>query len=392
MPEYLDTKERLLSWATDLDENTTQQALRTSRLPVLAGHVALMPDAHYGMGATVGSVVPTKGAIIPSCVGVDIGCGMVAVHTQLTAEHLPDNLNLFFPAVRKAIPAGLNQGHEDASKAAQRWFEMHPPAYHMDARQKKKALTQFGSLGSGNHFFEICLDERDHVWLVLHSGSRGIGNQMARWHIDKARKLTFTTPLEDKDLAYFEQGTDEFDAYITDMLWAQDYAWANRELMMASVIKAFWQFVQPPKNLRMPQTRDVINCHHNYSELETHDGNEFWVTRKGAIRAGVNDLGVIPGSMGAQSFIVRGKGSPASYESCSHGAGRRLSRGRAKKELTTESLTEMMTGKAWQSRDAVMLLDEHPDAYKNIQEVMRNQDDLVEVLHTLHQVLNYKGS
>lgn len=390
MPTQVNDK--LINWASNIDEGTLRQAEATARLPIIAGHVALMPDAHFGMGATVGSVIPTESAIIPAAVGVDIGCGMVAVHTSLTAEHLPDNLNHFFPALRETVPAGLNQGHEQSSRAAEKWFREHPPTHELERKQATKALLQLGSLGSGNHFFEICLDENDNVWLVLHSGSRGIGNQLARGHVERAKKLTFAHPLEDKDLAYFEQGTPEFDAYITDMLWGQEYAYANRDIMIRAAIKAFWEFLQPPNNLKMPANADIINCHHNYSQVEQHDGKNLWITRKGAIKADTGDLGVIPGSMGTRSYIVRGLGNPASYHSCSHGAGRVMSRSRAKRELSIESLHEAMAGKAWQSRDAEALLDEHPASYKDIDQVMEDQKDLVEVVHTLHQVLNYKGS
>lgn len=389
MPEQLNN--RLLSWAPDLDPKAAEQAARTSRLPFVAGHVALMPDAHYGMGATVGSVIPTKGAIIPAAVGVDIGCGMIAARLELTASQLPDDLQPLHSAIAKAIPAGVGQGHDD--------FKAHGdfPSLHAGAdlngdgpwsmRLFEKSWKQYGSLGSGNHFVELCLDESDGVWLVLHSGSRGVGNELAKHHIEGARGLMkrYFIGLEDPDLAYLVEGTPEFDAYIADMLWAQDYAMGSREVMLAAAMRAVDGFLG-----RTVRFLDRINCHHNFTQLEHHHGKNVWLTRKGAIKAADGDRGVIPGSMGTRSYIVRGLGNPASFCSCSHGAGRRLSRGAAKRELTQESLVEAMAGKAWNG-DAAALLDEHPAAYKDIDEVMAAQSDLVAVEHTLRQILNYKG-
>ncbi len=378
----------LWNWASEIDEGTLLQAAKTSRLPIVAGHVALMPDAHVGIGATVGSVIPTENAVIPAAVGVDIGCGMIAVQTDLTASQLPDDLTRFIGEVERAIPAGVGQGHGRVSRTAETWMGTNSGRIGLTAKQEVTAATQFGSLGSGNHFFEISLDETDQVWVVLHSGSRGIGNQLAKRHIGLARNKATeqALKLEDPDLAYFIQGTDEFEAYIRDMTWAQDYAMANRSAMMDSALRAFFSFVGTGDEV------DRINCHHNFTQREVHDGRQLWITRKGAIKAATDDRGVIPGSMGTRSYIVRGKGSALSYNSCSHGAGRRYSRSKAKKEFTVADLAEQMKGKTWLSDRGLALLDEIPSAYKDIDQVMADQADLVEVLHTLSQVLNYKGT
>ena len=332
MPTTINPK--LVSWASDVDPETIRQAEKTARLPIVEGHVALMPDAHVGIGATVGSVIPTRGAVIPAAVGVDIGCGMVAAELDVTEDQLPDSLEPLLGRVEQAIPAGVGKGHDAAARNAERWLAAHRPATELSADRAAKAAKQFGTLGSGNHFFELCVDERTRVWVVLHSGSRGIGNQLAQAHIAKARTVAKEAmlQLEDRDLAYFVQGTPEFEAYITDMLWAQDYALANREQMMDRAMTEVFTFLGFGRETRR------INCHHNFSQREVHDGHELWVTRKGAIKAGPDDLGVIPGSMGTRSYIVRGKGNPASWMSCSHGAGRRHSRTQAKKLFTTEQL------------------------------------------------------
>lgn len=373
---------RLLSWAgPDLEPQALEQAIRSSRLPFIEGHVALMPDAHYGMGATVGSVIPTRDAIIPAAVGVDIGCGMIAAKLNLTSHDLPDDLQPLHSRIAQTVPAGVGQGHNDLAPLA-----TIPAGDHWTPRLVEKAAKQFGSLGSGNHFVEVCLDENDDVWLVLHSGSRGVGNEVAKVHIEGAKALMkrYFIELEDPDLAYLVTGTPEFDAYITDMLWAQDYAMGNRATMLGLVLDAV-RTVAPDATIT-----EQINCHHNFTQLEHHRGKNLWITRKGAIKAAAGDRGVIPGSMGTRSYIVSGLGSTAAYCSCSHGAGRRMSRAAAKKNLTFESLESLMEGKAW-NHDAA-LLDEHPDSYKDIDVVMENQRDLVRIDHTLHQILNYKGT
>ena len=386
MPTEINSK--LLSWATDIEPETLRQAEKASRLPIVEGHVALMPDAHVGIGATVGSVIPTKGAVIPSAVGVDIGCGMVAAELDVTEDQLPDSLDPLLARIERAIPAGVGQGHDRAARAADAWLAENRPATELSGDRAAKAARQFGTLGSGNHFFELCVDERDRCWVVLHSGSRGIGNQLAQAHIAKARRLArdLELRLEDPDLAYFVEGTAEFGAYIADMLWAQDYARANRDQMMDNAMREVFTVLGCGREVRR------VNCHHNFTQPEVHGGRQLWVTRKGAIKADRGDLGVIPGSMGTRSYIVAGKGNPMSWTSCSHGAGRRHSRTQAKKLFTTADLAAQMEGKVWLRSRAAALLDEIPAAYKDIDQVMADQTDLVEVLHTLRQVLNYKGT
>lgn len=386
MPTHVNDK--LLSWASDIDEQALRQAEKTARLPIVEGHVALMPDAHVGMGATIGSVIPTAGAIIPAAVGVDIGCGMIAAELDMTDEQLPDSLEPLLGRIERVIPAGVGRGHDAVADNAGRWLAAHRPATELSEGQAQRAAKQFGTLGSGNHFFELCVDERARVWVVLHSGSRGIGNKLATMHIGTARKLAdaLELQLEDLDLAYFIESTPEFDAYIADKLWAQEYARANRDQMMDNAMRELFAF------FGFGRETQRINCHHNFTQREVHDGRELWITRKGAIRADTGDLGVIPGSMGTRSYIVAGKGNAASWRSCSHGAGRRHSRTRAKKLFTEADLAEQMAGKVWQTRRAGALLDEIPTAYKDIDQVMADQTDLVEVRHTLHQVLNYKGT
>lgn len=377
---------KLLSWATDIEQGTVDQAARTARLPFIEGHVALMPDAHVGIGSTVGSVVPTRGAIIPSCVGVDIGCGMVASETTLTASDLPDNLDALMPLVASRIPAGMGQGHEFAVSEG-RLAAIGTPRTELDAKQRKKVAAQFGTLGSGNHFVEVCLDERDVVWTVLHSGSRGIGNQLAQRAITEAKGLMKARfiELEDPDLAYLVQGEPSFETYVADMLWAQAYAFGSRAVMGERILASLFEVVGSGGHVR------TINCHHNFTQLEHHHGKDLWITRKGAIKAAVGDEGVIPGSMGTRSYIVSGLGSPSSFTSCAHGAGRRLSRTKARQTLSVDSLREAMRGRSWNSEAAGELLDEHPASYKDIDQVMEDQKDLVSVQHVLHQVFNYKG-
>jgi tRNA-splicing ligase RtcB len=386
MPTTINDK--LVSWASDMDPGTIRQAEKTARLPIVEGHVALMPDAHVGLGATVGSVIPTKGAVIPAAVGVDIGCGMIAAELDVAEDQLPDSLEPLLGRIEKAIPAGVGRGHDRSARNADRWLAEHRPATELAADRVRKAAKQFGTLGSGNHFFELCVDERNRVWVVLHSGSRGIGNQLAQAHIATAKRLAkdLELRLEDQDLAYLVEGTDEFQAYITDMLWAQDYARANRDQMMDNAMG------EVLAEIGFGRETQRINCHHNFTQQEVHDGQELWITRKGAIKADTDDLGVIPGSMGTRSYIVRGKGNAASWLSCSHGAGRRLSRTQAKKQFTSADLADQMAGKVWLAQRADALVDEIPSAYKDVEQVMADQADLVEVLHTLHQVLNYKGT
>lgn len=381
---------KLLSWASDIEPATIEQAARTARLEIVTGHVALMPDAHVGIGSTVGSVVPTKNAIIPSCVGVDIGCGMIATETDLTADDLPANLDQLMPLVAKGIPSGVGKGHQHGVGDVDRSYDtLGQPSTKLDGRLADTAALQYGTLGSGNHFVEVTLDERDVVWTVLHSGSRGIGNKLASKHIEGAKGLMKerlgVEKLEDPDLAYLLDGEPAFDAYVQDMLWAQRYAMGNRSVMNATLLKALFKVVRKGRVVR------TVNCHHNFTQRETHGGVQMWITRKGAIKAAKGDLGVIPGSMGTRSYIVEGLGSAASYESCSHGAGRRMSRGEARRSLTASSLKKAMAGRTWNDAQADSLVDEHPLAYKDIDQVMADQADLVTVQHTLRQVFNYKG-
>ncbi|MGH9246973.1 MAG: RtcB family protein [Acidimicrobiales bacterium] len=372
----------VLSWASELDPQTLAQAQRTARLPIVAGPVALMPDAHIGLGATIGSVIPTEGAVIPAAVGVDIGCGMIAVETSLHAADLPGDLAPLHRRIAAVVPAGVGHGHREAR--ADVFAEIGKPASDLTDRQIEKTYLQFGTLGSGNHFLEICLDENRGVWVVLHSGSRGVGNQLATMHIEVARGVCGEI-LEDRDLAYLVEGTPEFELYIGDMLWAQDYARANRAAMMDATLRELFDLVGSGHEV------ERVNCHHNFTEKERHLGREVWLTRKGAIRAEAGDRGVIPGSMGTRSYVVTGLGNPASYHSCSHGAGRRLSRTQARKQLDVDEFMRLMGTRAWDRDHALALIDEDPRAYKDIDQVMEDQRDLVRIDHTLSQILNYKG-
>lgn len=392
------TNGSVLNWASDVDDGTIEQAKRAANLPFVPSHIALMPDAHIGMGATIGSVIPTEAAVIPSAVGVDIGCGMIAVKLDLTSQGLPDDLEPLHDAITDAVPAGVGQGHGSSggnSLRERRYhrFTLDHPNQPMSDKNAQRAFKQFGSLGSGNHFVEVCLDENDTVWIVLHSGSRGVGNQLAQAHITEAKGLMkshFIT-LEDPDLAYLVEGTPEFNEYIRDMLWAQDYAAANRDMMMDFVISEMSQFLRD-NGTNSLSGLDRINCHHNFTEREHHMGRNLWITRKGAIRARTGDRGVIPGSMGTKSYIVSGLGSPSSYCSCSHGAGRRMSRTKARRELDIDTFRTSMAGKTWDADKAEKLLDEDPRSYKDIQTVMEDQKDLVTVDAVLTQILNYKGA
>jgi tRNA-splicing ligase RtcB len=335
-------------------------------------------------------VIPTQGAIIPAAVGVDIGCGMIATRTDLDAADLPDDLTGLLHKVEQAVPAGVGRGHRPAdSDSGGEWYQVHPNESVRDLNLGAKTVAQFGSLGSGNHFVEVCLDADGSVWLVLHSGSRGVGNQLAQRHITTAKgemQRRFVD-LEDKDLAFFVENTPEFAAYMLDLHWAQDYALANREAMMDAVIDALAREIG-----RSPIETTRINCHHNYTAREHHYGRDLWITRKGAIRAREGDWGVIPGSMGTNTFIVRGLGNEASFESSAHGAGRAMSRTEAKKTFSPRQLVTEMRGKTWLADKAARLVDEAPGAYKDIERVMAEQADLVQIEHELHQVLNYKGT
>ncbi len=393
----------VLSWATELDPKTLAQAHRTAALDFVHKPLALMPDAHLGIGATVGSVVATRDSIIPAAVGVDIGCGMVAQKTVFNREQVDPQLTKIHGAIARAVPSGQPRrgqpkaGSHDRparSKVLDRLIG-NAPEVRSDRFNPGKIASQFGTLGGGNHFVELTVDETDQVWIVLHSGSRGPGNIFAQEHIGRARKdmaKAIDAPLEDPDLACFVQGTPEFEAYIAGMLWAQDYALENRAQMMEAVVGVLAKLMGDAIGHRgFVADGRPIQCHHNYASCETHHGVDMWITRKGAIDASQGRWGVIPGSMATGSFIVSGLGNPDSYRSASHGAGRRLSRRAARRQLSQDSLNEAMKGIAWND-DAEALLDEHPDAYKDIGEVMDNQRDLVKIEHRLETILNYKGT
>ena len=379
----------VLSWALDAEPATVLQAQRTARSPVVSGPLALMPDAHVGSGTTIGSVIPTEAAIIPAAVGVDLGCGMTAVRTAHTAAHLPDGLPKALDAIAAAVPAGFS-GHSEATAEARGWLHRNPlpDAKAAPDKAKAKMAAQLGTLGGGNHFIEMSLDEDDTVWVVLHSGSRGVGNLLATTHIKVAKRTCAEARrgLEDKNLAYFMEGDAGFAPYVADMLWAQDYARCNRRLMTAAVLAA----LRSATGLRF-DAAETIDCHHNYAQRETHSGRVLWVTRKGAIRARPGDRGVVPGSMGDDTYIVTGKGCAESYHSSAHGAGRVMSRTQAKRELTADELVVSMSGRVWQADKADNLIDEAPGAYRDIAAVMAAQEDLVTVDHKLTAILNYKG-
>ena len=369
-----------------IDDNTRLQAEKMARSPIVSGHLALMPDGHVGAGATIGSVFVSDSGINPSAVGVDIGCGMAAVKTDLTANDLPDSLQQLHSEFERSIPAGVGPGKREVKDEVLKWFRDHPHEID-DSQLLRRAQLQLGTLGSGNHFVEVCLDEDDSVWVVLHSGSRGVGNRLADNHIKRAKQFCrdMGLALEDPDLGYFLIGTPEFEAYVGDMLWSQAYALENREMMVDEALNQLFRFVKKGRQM------ERVNCHHNYAVQEVHDGKEVWITRKGAVRAEVGDLIVIPGSMGTRSYIATGLGNADSYNSCSHGAGRAMSRGQARRELSIDDFERQMAGKTWNSGDATSLIDESPGAYKDIDEIMQAQKDLVEVKYVLHQVLNYKG-
>lgn len=384
-----------------LEEQAKQQLLNAAQMPFVFKWVAAMPDVHWGIGATVGSVIPTKGAIIPAAVGVDIGCGMMAVQTSLNANQLPDNLHTLREAVEKAVPHGRtnNGGAGDRgawtdipSRNLSVWGEMKPRYDEILAKHPKvdrgNHSNHLGTLGTGNHFIEICLDESQNVWFMLHSGSRGVGNRMGSYFIELARKdmEKFFITLPDRDLAYFPEHTEHFHDYVEAVEWAQDYAKWNRHLMMEQIVAAVRGSGEVPEFVAEIQ---AINCHHNYVARENHFGENVLVTRKGAVRAREGDMGIIPGSMGARSYIVRGKGNVESFQSCSHGAGRAMSRSEAKKRFSLEDHARMTAGV--ECRKDADVIDETPAAYKSIEDVMAAQADLVEIVHTLRQVVCVKG-
>jgi tRNA-splicing ligase RtcB len=384
-------------WTDQVEESALKQLKNLATLPFIAGNgVACMPDVHAGIGSTVGTVIATDKAIIPAAVGVDIGCGMNAVRLSLKASDLPESLTAIRHQIERDVPLGAGGAHgrvETLDSNHDRFPEM-PTSLIADwpvitgKDSTKRAVSQLGTLGSGNHFIELCVDEHQDVWIMLHSGSRGIGNMIGKHYIEMAKKQMerFFIHLPDDDLAYFPEDTDDFNDYVAAVHWAQDYAMENRRVMMETVIAALRRHVP----IDFTITQEAINCHHNYVEKENHFGKNLWITRKGAIRARTGDLGIIPGSMGKRSYIVRGLGNAQSYCSCSHGAGRVMSRSAARKKFTVADLVAQTEGVECRKDDAV--LDEIPGAYKDIDQVMANQTDLVAVVHTLKQVMCVKGA
>jgi tRNA-splicing ligase RtcB (3'-phosphate/5'-hydroxy nucleic acid ligase) len=386
----LDTKTPVLSWANHpLQDQETKMARNVASLPFVFKHVALMPDVHLGKGALVGSVVATRDAIVPAAVGVDVGCGMGAIKMPFKATQVEGKLKQIRRDIEAAIPVGFND-NKTIDKEIYNWtgWDEFGGLHRGVQNQTKKALRQMGSLGGGNHFIELCFDSEDNVWLMLHSGSRGIGNMLAQAHINSAKDLAKLADIQlpDPDLAYFVQGQPEFAAYWRDLQWAQEYARRNREVMMARFQRIVETHVAGGKATKPLLT---VNCHHNYAEKEVHYGEEVYVTRKGAVRAQADDYGIIPGSMGAKSFIVKGKGCAESFCSCSHGAGRLMSRNKAKNTFSLDDFIRQTDGV--ECRKDEELIDEIPGAYKSIEQVMAAQSDLVDVVATLKQVLCVKG-
>lgn len=391
-------------WTTDIEESALKQLHNLSTLPFIHKHIAVMPDVHWGMGSTVGSVIPTVKAIVPAAVGVDIGCGMVAHKLSIRADQLPDNLLAVRSAIEAAIPHGRtdNGGKndrgawgevpEDIATQFKTFFE--DERFQEIAVQEPKALAghvnaerHLGTLGTGNHFIELCLDQSSAVWLMLHSGSRGIGNRLGSYFIQKAKEEMerWHIKLADPDLAFLPEGTRYFNSYWKAVSWAQDFARTNRDIMMERAKAA----VSDSLGIEIAASEEAVNCHHNYVSVENHYGQNVYITRKGAVRARQGDMGIIPGSMGARSFIVRGKGNPESFCSCSHGAGRRMSRGEAKRRYSVADLEAQTAGV--ECRKDADVIDEIPEAYKPIDEVMANQSDLVDVVAELHQIICVKG-
>ena len=375
-----------------IEDEARRQLENVARLPIIHGWVAAMPDVHWGIGATVGSVIPTLKAIIPAAVGVDIGCGMMATRTSLTANDLPDDLRSLRHAIETSVPVGRADFRDPPGANDKAWrglrdefkiiLKKHPGI------EMRKPLHQLGTLGGGNHFIEVCLDQAGRVWMMLHSGSRGIGNRIGRYFISRAKKDMgrHLHNLPDKDLAYFEEGAESFGDYVQAVSWSQRYALRNREVMMQSCMRALARTKGiPPFQIDL----EAINCHHNYVRQEHHFGADVWVTRKGAVRAGEGEMGIIPGSMGVKSYIVRGKGNAESFQSCSHGAGRAMSRSAARRKFTTEDHVRATEGVECRKDGGV--IDETPGAYKSIDKVMEAQRDLVDIVHTLRQVVCVKG-
>ncbi len=390
---------KLLNWASIIEDNTLEQAKLTSSMPFVQPHLALMPDAHLGKGATVGSVIPTVGAIMPAAVGVDIGCGMIALRTQFKKKDLDGkDLSALRKSIEQAIPlsagaynskSSIGEGTSVAGRIQTLVDAAGERLDFYDDLCRTNWRYHLGTLGSGNHFIEVTLDENDRVWLFLHSGSRGIGNAIATHHIKVAQELMdkFYIKLADPDLSYLVEGTPEFDLYIRDLNWAQKFALLNREEMMDRVVKCFAKFMSV--TTKEIDRQEVINCHHNFTKKEHHMGRDVWLSRKGAINAEEGRMGLIPGSMGTASYVVIGKGNKPSFNSSPHGAGRVWGRKKAAAHFTIDDLDKAMVGIEYNRSEA--FLDEIPDAYKDIDVVMDDASDLVEIVHTLHQIVNVKG-
>jgi tRNA-splicing ligase RtcB len=379
---------RLMNWASILEDGTRQQAVLASQMPFIFPHIALMPDAHLGKGATVGSVIPTLGAIIPAAVGVDIGCGMMAVRTQFAANDLLGDLGVLHASITASVPLSAGKYNDEISASAQLRINELESLEGIDQADQiaPRWRYQLGTLGSGNHFIEVSLDEERRVWLFLHSGSRGVGNKLASKHIKVAQQQCAARwiTLPDADLAYLVEGDAEFQSYMQALRWAQRFAYLNREEMMDRVIECSARFMGAAI-----ESQEIINCHHNYTSKESHFGKSVWLSRKGAIDASEGTPGLIPGSMGAASYVVVGRGNRLALNSSPHGAGREYSRNAARKKFTREDLDQRMSGISWGNSNA--FLDEHPLAYKDIDVVMKDAADLVEVKHTLRQIVNVKG-
>ena len=392
--KYIETDGKpIKAWVegVPIEDSAMEQFRNLASLPFIHKHVAAMPDVHWGMGATVGSVIATKGAIIPAAVGVDIGCGMCAIRTSLTSHDLPDSLNDLRFAIERKVPVGFAVNETETGPARGAWKGM--VVGYDDLLERFPAINtkrhpryQMGSLGGGNHFIEVCLDGDDRVWVMLHSGSRGVGNRIGMHFIEIAKKEMerWQVHLPDKNLAYLPEGSEHFDDYVEAVSWAQDFARSNRDIMLGRVLETMRALFKPFK-----ADKNAVNCHHNYVTRENHFGSNVWLTRKGAVRARKGDLGIIPGSMGVQSYIVCGKGNADSFNSCSHGAGRAMSRTEAKRRFTVEDHIKATEGVECRKDKGV--IDETPMAYKDIDAVMAAQTDLVEVMHTLRQVVCVKG-
>ena len=382
-------------FTNDIDSDSIEQLKKMAQLQFIYSHIAVMPDVHVGKGATVGSVIPTKNAIIPAAVGVDIGCGMNAVRLNLKASQLPDNLAPLRHAIERKVPVGFELHKQIKAKASsiiplekrlQPIIQKHPGLVRMLRKFDATWQKQLGTLGGGNHFIELCLDENQDVWIMLHSGSRGLGNVIGTYFIELAKKEAQHRfgHVPDKDLSYFAEGSASFNDYVEAVEWAQNYAFENRREMMRLILEAIRPLLPP-----FQMTKKAINCHHNYVSRENHFGEDLLITRKGAIRAGQDELGIIPGSMGARSYIVKGKANPESFCSCSHGAGRKMSRNKAKLLFSQDDLIQQTHG--IECRKDAGVIDEIPSAYKDIDQVMANQSDLIEIVHTLKQILCIKG-